>query len=51
MQISILSGIYTDDVADFRTSYPRNMIPVPKEQGISSAYIRPADGKRERIKH
>lgn len=44
MQIPILSGIYTDQNSDFRTSYPRNMIPVPKEQGISQGYLRPAEG-------
>lgn len=44
MQIPILSGIYADAVADFRTSYPRNMIPVPKSNGISNGYLRPADG-------
>jgi hypothetical protein len=44
MQIPILNGIYTDGVADFRTSYPVNMVPVPKEQGISNGYLRPADG-------
>lgn len=44
MQIPILNGIYTDGVSDFRTAYPRNMIPVPKQQGISEGYLRPADG-------
>lgn len=45
MQIPIVNGIYTDSGApDFRTSYPRNLIPVPKSQGISSGYLRPADG-------
>ena len=44
MQIPILNGIYTDGASDFRTSYPRNLIPVPKEQGISKGYLRPADG-------
>ena len=44
MQINILNGIYTDGAPDFRTSYPRNMIPVPKEQGISKGYLRPSDG-------
>lgn len=44
MQIPILNGVYTDQSADFRTSYPRNLIPVPKPQGISSGYLRPADG-------
>jgi hypothetical protein len=44
MQINILSGIYADNTSDFRTSYPRNFIPVPKQQGISNGYLRPADG-------
>jgi hypothetical protein len=44
MQIPILNGIYTDESSDFRTSYPENMIPVPKEQGLSKGYLRPADG-------
>lgn len=43
-QISILSGIYADPVADLRTAYPRNYIPVPKQSGVSSGYLRPADG-------
>lgn len=44
MQIPVLSGTYTDGDADFRTSHPVNMIPVPKDQGISKGYLRPADG-------
>lgn len=44
MQIPIINGIYSDSNADFRTSYPRNMIPVPKSNGISTGYLRPADG-------
>jgi hypothetical protein len=43
-QIGILSGIYTDAAADWRTSYPVNLIPVPKDEGISKGYLRPADG-------
>ena len=43
-QVPILNGTYTNGVSDFRTSYPRNMIPVPKQQGISQGYLRPADG-------
>ena len=43
-QISILSGIYTDGDGDFRSSYPVNLIPVPKDEGISKGYLRPADG-------
>lgn len=44
MQIPVLNGIYTDGAADFRTSYPRNMVPVSKQQGISEGYLRPAEG-------
>lgn len=44
MQIPIIDGIYTDNGADFRTSYPINLVPVPKQQGISEGYLRPADG-------
>lgn len=47
MQIPILSGIYADENSDFRTSYPRNLIPVPKENGLANGYLRPAEG----IKH
>lgn len=44
MQIPILNGIYTDEDVNFRSSYPRNLVPVPKQQGISAGYLRPADG-------
>jgi len=44
VQVPILSGIYTDNGPDFRTSYPVNMIPVPKNNGISQGFLRPADG-------
>ena len=44
MQIPIINGIYTDNDGDFRTSYPRNFVPVPKKQGISNGYLRPGDG-------
>lgn len=44
MQIPVLNGIYTDADADFRTSYPRNLVPVPKQTGIAQGYMRPADG-------
>lgn len=44
MQVPILNGNYTDEAPDFRTSYPRNMVPVPKDTNISKGYLRPADG-------
>ena len=44
VQIPILNGIYTDGSPNFRTSYPVNLVPVPKENGISSGFLRPADG-------
>jgi len=43
-QIPILSGIYTDNGPDFRTSYPVNFVPVPKANGISQGFLRPSDG-------
>lgn len=44
MQIPILSGIAADEKADFRSTMPINMVPVPKATGISDGYLRPADG-------
>ena len=44
VQIPILNGIYTDNGPDFRTSYPVNMVPVPKSNGISEGFLRPSDG-------
>lgn len=44
MQIPILNGIYTDNGPDLRSSYPVNMVPVPKQSGASNGYLRPADG-------
>jgi hypothetical protein len=44
MQIGILNGIYTDGASDIRTSLPVNLVPVPKDSGISKGYLRPADG-------
>lgn len=42
--IPIVSGIYTDNGPDVRVAYPVNMMPVPKQSGLSDAYLRPADG-------
>ena len=44
MQIPILNGIYTDNSPNLRTSYPVNLMPVPKKSGISNGFLRPADG-------
>ena len=44
VQIPILNGIYTDNGPDFRTSYPVNMVPVPKSIGMNEGFLRPADG-------
>lgn len=44
MQIPILNGVYADNTPELRTSYPVNMVPVPKQSGISNGFLRPADG-------
>lgn len=44
MQVPIINGTYSDGAADYRTRYPRNYVPVPKSQGVSQGYLRPADG-------
>lgn len=46
-QIPVINGIYAKG-ADFRTSYPVNMVPVPVQHGISNGYLRPADGLIQR---
>lgn len=47
-QIPILSGIYTDSAGKFRTSYPRNYVPVTNNTGISAGYLDPGEGIVER---
>lgn len=47
MQINIVNGIFSDESPDFRTSYPVNLVPVPKETNISNGYLRPAEGIRQ----
>jgi len=44
MQIPILNGIFADSSPDLRTSYPVNLVPVPKDSGISKGFLRPGDG-------
>ncbi len=44
MQIPIVNGIYTDNGPDLRTSYPVNLVPVPKKSGVSNGFLRPGDG-------
>jgi len=44
MQIPVLSGIYTDGGLDIRVALPRNLVPVSLDSGISTGYLRPADG-------
>lgn len=44
MQIQILNGIYADGTPELRTAYPVNMVPVPKQSGISNGFLRPGDG-------
>lgn len=44
MQIPLLSGIYSDANADWRSSYPINCQIVPKDTGISKGYLLNAPG-------
>ena len=44
MQIPILNGIYTDNQPELRTSYPVNLMPVPKKSGISNGFLSPGEG-------
>lgn len=44
MQVPLINGVYVDATPDFRTSYPVNMVPVPKSTGIAEGYLRPAEG-------
>lgn len=44
MKIPILTGIYTDGRADYRVSYPVNMVAVAVDNGIDKSYLRPAEG-------
>lgn len=44
MQIPLISGINATERADFTTSYPVNLEPVPLDTGISKGYVRSASG-------
>lgn len=46
MQLSILSTVFTDQQANFRTSLPINCVAVPIKTEISNGYLRVADGIR-----
>jgi len=47
MRLPIVSGIYADSTAELRTSYPRNLFPVPKMTGVSEGHLRTARGVRQ----
>ncbi len=51
MQIALISGVYASAEGGLRTSYPRNLVPVPKDSGISKGYLRPGDGIRLHATH
>ncbi len=44
MQISVLSGVYTNETPDYRVAYPRNYMPIVQKAGISNGYLKPAEG-------
>lgn len=43
-QVSIVSGIYSNDQADYRQSYPVNYYPVVMSNGLSNSYLRQTPG-------
>ena len=43
-QIPILAGVFTDAVADVRTAYPVNLVPVAGDNGVSGGTLRPHEG-------
>lgn len=43
-QVQILSGVYASPDSQLRTSLPRNLVPVPKQSGLSNGYLGPSDG-------
>lgn len=43
-QVPLLRGITTTPAGDFQTTYPVNLIPVPKDTGISKGYLQIAPG-------
>lgn len=43
-QVSIVSGIYSNAIGDYRQSYPVNYYPVVLETGIANAYLRQTPG-------
>jgi hypothetical protein len=44
MQVSILSGVYSQKGPDFEASYPVNLVPNFQETSISEGYLRSAPG-------
>jgi len=44
MQIPVIKGVYSGANADYKTSYPLNMMPVIQDTGISQGYLRPVEG-------
>lgn len=43
-KVSILSGIYSDMSPAFRASYPRNLMPIFVDNGISTGFLQTAQG-------
>jgi hypothetical protein len=44
MQIPIVNGIYADETPALRDWYPRNMVPISKNSGVSTGFLRPHEG-------
>lgn len=42
--IPLLAGVYTDGTPVARVAYPVNLVPVPGQEGVADAQLRPAEG-------
>jgi len=47
MEISIISGIYSDFSPEYRAAYPKNLMPIGLQSGISSSYLKTMKGVEE----
>jgi hypothetical protein len=52
VQIPLFGGAKAEaDAPELRGRYPRNLVPVPSDSGVSAGYLRPAEGVRLLAQH